>query len=57
MFAYFLDSLYYPYAAMVLVISAMITIFADPFKTHLSHLSSIMAIFILFFAALYICAL
>ena len=57
MYAYILDSLYYPYAAMVLVITAMITIVADPFKTHLSHLSSIMAIFILFIAALYACAL
>ena len=54
-YAYFLDSLFYPYAAMVLVITAMITIVVDPFKTHLSHLSSIMAIFILFIAALYAC--
>ena len=57
MFAYSLDSLFYPYAAMVLVITVMITIVADPFKTHLNHLSSIMAIFILFIAALYTCAI
>ena len=57
MHAYLLDSLFYPYAAMVLMITAMITIVADPFKTHLSHLSSIMAIFILFIASLYACVL
>ena len=38
MHAYLLDSLFYSYAAMVLLITAMFTIVADPFKTHLSHL-------------------
>ena len=38
MYAYSLDSLFYAYTAMVLLITAMLTIVADPFKTHLSHL-------------------
>ena len=42
---------------MVLVITAKITIVADPFKTHLSHHSSIIAFFILFIATLYACTL
>ena len=32
--------MYIPHAAVVLVNTAMITIVADPFKAHLSHLSS-----------------
>ena len=55
-YAYSLNSLYFPYAAVVLVITAMITIAADPFKVHLSHLSSIMAIFVLLNAGFYACA-
>ena len=57
MYAYFLDTVFYQSGAMALVITAIITIVADPFKTHLSHHSSIMAIFVLFIAALYACAL
>ena len=56
-YAYSLNLLYFPYAAMVLVITAKIAIVADPFKAHLSHLSSIMAIFILFIAAFYASAI
>ena len=57
MYAYILDSLLLQYGAMVLVVTAIITVVADPFKTPLSHHSSIMAIFILFIAALYTCVL
>ena len=56
-YAYSLNSLYFPYAAMVLIITAMITIVADPYKANLDHRSSIMVIFILFIAALYVCAI
>ena len=54
-YAYTLTSMYFPYAAMVLVITAMIAIVADPFKAHQSHLSSIITNFILFIAAFYVC--
>ena len=46
--------MYFPYAAMVSVITAMIAIVADPFKAHQSHLSSIMTNFIPFIAVLYV---
>ena len=57
MYAYFLDTVFYQSGAMALMITAIITIVADPFKNHLSHHSSIMAIFVLFIVALYACAL
>ena len=49
-----LNTLYFPYAAILLVIIAIIVIAVDPFKAHLSHLSSIMAFFILFIAGSYV---
>ena len=55
-YAYSLNTLYFLYAAVVLVITAMITIAADPFKAHLSHHLSTMVIFILFIAGLYVSA-
>ena len=54
-YGYTVNSMYFPYAAMVSVITAMIAIVADPFKARQSHLSSIMTTFLLFIAAFYTC--
>ena len=56
-FALSLNSIYYPYGAIVLTILSLLTIIVDPFKSHLKHLSSTMTIFILFIASFYTSAI
>ena len=54
-YAYSLTSMYFTYAAIVLGITAIITIVADPFKAHQSHLSFIISIFIILNAVMHVC--
>ena len=51
MYMYLLNSLYFPYAAVVFIITAMITIVADPYKDNSLNSS----IFFMFIAAFYVC--
>ena len=55
-YAISLDATYFPYGAMFLTLIASMTIIVEPFKAHLKHLSSAMAVYILFIAAFYVCA-
>ena len=56
-YAFSLDSIFFPYGAIVLTILALLTIIVDPFKLHLKHLSSTMTVFILFIAGFYVSAI
>ena len=56
-YAFSLDSIFFPYGAIVLTILALLTIIVEPFKSHLKHLSSSMTVFILFIAGFHVSAI
>ena len=46
-YAFTLDAVFFPFAAIVVTLLAIVTINADPFKPHLQHLATAMVVFIL----------
>ena len=46
-YAFTLDAVFFPLAAIMITLLALVTITADPFKPHLQHLSTTIVVFIL----------
>ena len=46
-YAFTLDAVFFPFAAIMITLLAIVTINADPFKPHLQHLATTMVVFIL----------
>ena len=47
-YAFSLDVVFFPFAAIMITLLAIVTINADPFKPHLQHLATAMVVFVLF---------